>query len=92
MSSENNNGSNAPGQNKQYSIIINGRPVTVYEHKLTYEKVLELAKIPAGGQTTLYIITYERGEHGNSEGTLAAGRSVVVKDGMVFNVDTTNKS
>ncbi|UFS62746.1 multiubiquitin domain-containing protein [Sulfurimonas sp. HSL-3221] len=92
MPGENNNGSNAPGQNKEYSIIINGRPVTVKDHKLTYEQVLELAKIPAGGQTTLYIITYERGEHGNAEGTLAPGGFVVIKDGMVFNVDTTNKS
>jgi len=90
--SSGNNGSNAPGQNKEYRIVINGRPVTVTEHKLSYEMILALAKIPGGGQGTLYIITYERGEHGNAEGTLATGGWVTIKDGMVFNVDTSNKS
>lgn len=82
----------APGKNKEYSIIINGRPMVVTEHKLTYDQILSLAKIPAGGQTTLYIITFERGPSEKSEGTISTGDSVVVKDGMVFNVSTTNKS
>lgn len=82
----------APGQNKEYSIIINGRRITSSEHKLTYDQILQLAKIPEEGLNALYIITFERGPHGNSEGTVSAGASIVIKDGMVFNVSTTNKS
>ena len=92
MPTSGNHQGDAPGQNKEYSIIINGRPVTVTEHKLTYDQILTLAKIPTGGQTTLYIITFERGVHGNAEGTLSIGGEIVIKDGMVFNVSTTNKS
>jgi hypothetical protein len=90
--SNNQHREDAPGQNKEYSIIINGRRVTTSEHKLTYDQVLQLARIPEGGQTTLYIITFERGPHGHSEGTISVGGSIVIKDGMVFNVSTTNKS
>jgi len=90
--SNQNHGEDAPGQNKEYSIIVNGRRITTSEHKLTYDQILQMAKIPEGGQTTLYIITFERGTHGNSEGTISLGGSIVIKEGMVFNVSTTNKS
>lgn len=90
--SNNQHREDAPGQNKEYSIIINGRQVTTTEHKLTYDQILQLAKIPANGATTLFIITFERGPHGNSEGTISIGGNIVIKDGMVFNVSTTNKS
>lgn len=92
MSNNGNHRDNAPGQNKEYSIVINGRPITVSEHKLTYEDILGLANIASGGTNSLFIITFERGPNGNSEGTVSIGGSIVVKDGMVFNVSTTNKS
>lgn len=85
-------GEDAPEQNKEYSIIVNGRRITTNEHKLSYDQILQMAKIPEAGETTLYIITFERGPHGHSEGTVSLGGSIVIKDGMVFNVSTTNKS
>lgn len=90
--SEHGNKEEAPGQNKEYKIVINAKQVITTEHKLTYEQVLELAKIPQGNDATLFIITFERGEHGNAEGTLSNGQTVTIKSGMVFNVSTTNKS
>ena len=34
---------NAPGHTKTYSIIVNGRPREVSDHKLTYLQVVQLA-------------------------------------------------
>ena len=89
---EHGNNEETPGLNKDYKIVINARQVTTTEHKLTYEQVLGLASIPQGNATALFTVTYERGEHGKAEGTLSDGQNITIKDGMVFNVSTTNKS
>ena len=82
---------NAPGQNKEFVIIINSRPKTVDTKKITYEEVVTLASAK-NDDKTISTVTFERGEQGKSKGSLTGGDYVVVKDGMVFNVKTTNRS
>lgn len=84
----------APGQNKQIMIIVNGREREFFGHKITYEEAVALAYPgeQTGGDTTLYTVAYAN-PHGK-DGTLVAGQSVVVTvhEGMVFNVTKTNRS
>ena len=83
----------APGQNKEYSIIVNGRPRTVTEHRLSFLEVVRLAypnAVPS--ETMIYTVTYRKGEDRKPEGTLVEGESVTIKSGMIFNVTETNKS
>lgn len=81
----------APGQQKTYDIIVNGRPRQVTEHKLSYAAAVQLAYPGAtNDDTNLYTVSYAN-PHGR-DGTLAEGDSVVVKDGMSFNVGKTNRS
>lgn len=79
------------GHKKSYSVIVNGRPREVTEHKLTYLQVVQLAfpgEVPA--ENRVYTVTYsDPHDHG---GSLVDGQDVTVKDGMVFNVRKTDKS
>ena len=57
-----------------------------------YEAVVALAYPTApAGENVEFTVMYQRGE-GNKDGTLVAGQSVKVKDGMVFDVTPTDKS
>jgi len=81
----------APGQNKTYSIIVNGRPREVAEHRLTYLQVVQLAY--PGEQPTeksVYTVTFSN-PHGH-DGTLVDGQKVEIKNGMIFNVKKTDQS
>lgn len=81
----------APGQNKSYNIVVNGRPRVITKHKLTYREVVLLAYPDATqDENVLYTVTYAN-PHGH-DGTLAEGQEVVIKEGMVFNVGKTNRS
>jgi hypothetical protein len=82
----------APGQNKKTMIIVNGREREFVGHKITYEEVVALAYPgeQTGGDTTVYTVAYAN-PHGK-DGTLVAGQSVTVHEGMVFNVTKTNRS
>lgn len=87
----NDNTDQAPGQNKTFSIIVNGRPREVADHKLTYLQVVQLA-FPGEqpSDTIVFTVTYSR-VHGKG-GSLVEGQDVVVKDGMIFNVARTDQS
>lgn len=72
------------------TVIVNTRAQPWLEKKITFEQVVELAfpgqpYDPAG--TT---VEYSRG-HGPDH-ALRPGKSVVVKDGMVFDVEPANRS
>ena len=90
----NGNGSEgAPGQNKEYNIIVNGRPKVHQGKLITFEQVVELAFGASGNDgKTIYTVTYSKGEDSKPKGTLAAGENVRVKDGIIFTVTPTNKS
>lgn len=85
------NSGDAPGQHKTYSIIVNGRPRTISEHKLTYIEAVHLAY--PGEQpsdTVAFTVTYSN-PHGK-DGSLVDGQETPVHDGMILNVDKTDRS
>jgi hypothetical protein len=75
------------------TIIVNGRENVWTEDKISYEQLVAIANLPLpGGPSPGFTITYHDGPHDRPDGTLTAGHSVKVKDGMVFNVTPTNQS
>jgi len=83
----------APGQNKEFSIIVNGREKEVTEKKLSF---IEIAILAFGaittGANTIYTMTFKRGEDKKREGELVEGDTITIKSGMIFNVTATDKS
>lgn len=85
----NENSAQAPGQNKSYDIVVNGKQRTVTENSISYEQVVRIA-FPDGPFDILYTVAYAN-PHGK-DGTLAPSQDTHVKDGMSFNVVKTNRS
>ncbi len=74
------------------TVIINGRSVIVTARELTFDQVVELSELPTG-PNIVFTITYRRGEGNKPEGSMVEGGDPVkVKDGMIFNVDRTDRS
>ncbi len=86
-----NQNNNGVGNDKDFMIIINAEQHTVNDKKVSYMDILGLVDKQIDDRQ-MHTVTYERGAHGQVTGTLSLGQDVVVKDGMVFNVETTNKS
>ena len=83
----------AEGHNKEFNIIVNGRPKVVTAKELTFTEVVALAfDTPPTGPNIVFTVTYKRGEGNKPEGTLVEGETVKIKDGMIFNVTATDKS
>jgi len=81
------------GPNRSVTIIVNGRPKKVDAHELSFDQLVALAfEVPPSGPNILITITYRGGPKENPEGSLVAGQSVKLKDGMKFNVVATDKS
>ena len=81
----------APAHTKTFSIIVNGRPREVSDHKLTYLQVVQLAypsEVPT--ETIVFTVTFSN-PHGR-DGSLTEGHDVVIKDGIIFNVRKTDRS
>jgi len=78
---------------REYRIFVNTRPKEVSTPTLGFWEVVKLAFPQAvPNTTTYYTITYKRGPKTNPEGSLVAGETVHIKDGMLFNVTPTDKS
>jgi hypothetical protein len=78
---------------KQVQIIVNARPHMVDKGKITFDQVVLLAFPNRSNDPNFeYTVTYSKGPDAKKEGTLTAGHSVEVKDGMIFYVTETNKS
>lgn len=81
------------GQNKDFTIIVNGRQKQVTKKELSFAEIVALAfDNPLTGPDVIYTITYRRGEGNKPEGTLVEGEVIKLKEGMIFNVTATNKS
>ena len=81
------------GQNKEFTIIVNGRQKVVTSRELSFADIIALAfDNPPTGQNIVFTVTYRRGEGQKPEGTLVEGETVHIKDGMIFNVTATDKS
>lgn len=92
---------NAPHRNQDHdkdpktvTVIINGRPKTVPKNDdLTFEEIVALAfENPPTGECIQYTIQYTRGQGNKPSGVLVEGQSVKVKNGMEFDVTSTNRS
>ena len=82
----------APGQNKEFTIIVNARPKTVTEKRLTFDQIVALAFGTPNYDCSVYTITYQKGEDKKPKGSLVPGESVNLKEGMIFDVIRTDKS
>ncbi len=81
------------GNDKEFTIIVNGQEKTVITKELSYAEVIALAyEDPPTGQYILFTVTYRRGHGNKPEGTLVDGEAIKVKEGMIFNVTVTDKS
>ncbi|WP_432198896.1 multiubiquitin domain-containing protein [Streptomyces sp. bgisy027] len=74
-------------------ITVNARSYGWEAKEITFEQAVELAYPgqPPTEQDT-YTVRYSRGHDGHSSGSLTAGHSVKVKNGMVFDVYRTSRS
>lgn len=78
---------------KDITIVVNGTQKTVQKDDFTFDEIVRLAfETPPYGENTLFSITYRKGHGNKPEGILAPGESVKVKEGMIFDVTTTDKS
>lgn len=85
--------STPPGHDKEFDIFVNTRPKKWKEKKISYEQVIILAYDEyIDNEDNVYSVTYTKGENPHHEGSLTKGRSVPVKDGMIFDVTHTNRS
>jgi hypothetical protein len=74
------------------TIIINGRDVVVESKELTFEQVVGLSGLPTG-PNIIFTISYRKGQGKKPEGAMVQGGDPVrIKDGTIFNVDSTNRS
>ncbi len=78
---------------QEYDILVNTRPKHVVGATVTFWAVVMLA-FPQAAQnaTTYHTVTFKRGPKPNPEGSMVAGDSVYLKEGMLFNVTSTDKS
>lgn len=83
----------APGQNKNITIVVNGTPFPWTEKKITYEEVVKLVFPNPGDLTkTAYTVDYTKGEDKKPKGSLVYNDQIPVKDGMRFDVTPTDQS
>ena len=80
--------------NETVTIIVNGSPKVVPKNEeLTFDQVVALAfPNPPTGDGVQFTVQYTRGLGNKPTGTLVEGQSVKVKDGMEFDVTSTNRS
>lgn len=92
MSNSEEHGKDAPGQNKEFTIFVNGREKNFVGKEISFRQVVELAfGAYEEDENIVYTVSFSKGED-KKEGTMTKGTSVKVKSGMIFNVTKTNKS
>jgi hypothetical protein len=84
----------APGQNKVFVIYVNTREKQWKEKEMSFRDVVELAyDNPVFNDQVKYTVGYSKGEDKKPKGTLVdGGKSINVKDGMVFDVERSDRS
>ena len=73
-----------------FDIFVNGQKKNALNKKLSYDDIVALAFTPQ--PEFRYTITYRKGPKSNRKGSLDEGQSIIIKNGMVFDVTATNKS
>jgi hypothetical protein len=78
---------------RRFKIIVNARPKEVTDDEQSFNQIVALAFNPVPtGPNIVFTISYRKGPKENPEGTMTPGQTVEVKDGMVFDVTSTDKS
>lgn len=79
---------------KTVTVVVNARPKTVPKNdELTFEEVVALAFPNAPmGDGIQYTVQYTRGHGHKPSGPLVEGQCVKAKEGMEFDVTSTNRS
>lgn len=73
---------------KETTIIVNGRPKKVTGTEISFDQVVALAFNPVP-PNAFFTVTWS---HGNQGGSLTAGNSVPIQNGMKFDVTETGQS
>lgn len=74
-------------------IIVNGRACDWSKKTISFEEVVRFAhNIGTPGEEITYTVTYKNGPKENPLGSLVKGKSVFVKQKMIFNATCTNRS
>ena len=76
---------------KKTVIFVNGTPYDYDKEKVSFEKIVELARVPAHGFSG-YIVKYSNGPRQNPRGMMSPGTEVFVCNKMDFNVRSTHQS
>lgn len=81
------------GKARTVTIIVNTIRHRFEKEDISFEEVVSLAYDgnPPSGPNVGFTVMWRRG-HGNKDGVLAAGETVKVKDGMIFDVSATDRS
>ena len=75
------------------TIVVNGRRRTVAGARVSFEELVALAfATPPTGHDVQFTVQYARGPADRPTGTLVEGQSVKVREGMEFDVTSTNRS
>jgi hypothetical protein len=69
---------------KGYTIVVNALPKTLHQNHVTFEEIVELAFPNHAGRETKYTVSYYNGPGKNPEGSMTKGKSVKIKNKMVF--------
>lgn len=81
-------------ETKETSIIVNGKQKTVTGKEITFLEIVRLAfDNPPSGENTIFTVTFRKGDKATKpEGNMVEGDTVKIKEGMIFNVTSTDKS
>lgn len=78
---------------RRVKIIVNGRRKVVPLQPISFEAVVRLAfENPPTGDGVQFTVQYARGPEGQPTGSLVEGQTVMVREGMEFDVTSTNRS
>lgn len=82
------------GNDKIYTIIVNGREKTFDSKIISFEQIVILAfgEYSTNPNTTYTITFFKGGNDNRPEGTIIEGETMKLKDGTIFNVTATDKS
>lgn len=78
----------SPTQENDFNIIVNGRPKKAPGPSISFEQVVALAFNPVPPKA-FFTVTWS---HGNQGGSLTAGKSIPIQNGMKFDVTETGES
>jgi Multiubiquitin len=83
----------AKDEKKDVTIYVEGTPHPWPKGEISFEEVVTLEEPSyANSPNITYSVTYKRGAGNKPEGTLVAGASVKIKEGMRFSVSETGQS